>query len=698
MSAVSGTDVPSSTTTAAGPKPRSCVVCRSRKVRCDKQTPCSNCRKANITCVSSASERTPRWARRYQAERLANGGQATNAPVAQEAKSDVDKVIDRLRTLENLVKELSGQLQEAQAAASSAGGSPHVVDAPQSSNQELGKENHREMSPTVSTGSMQRQFGRLVIQGASQSRYVSSGFWSRVNDELEGLKMETQTLASEEPDSSEDDFSSAKTPSTQELGRTPSQHNAFLFRHNLKAPVADLREFQPLPSQVPFLLDVFAENVNFVVQIVHMPTVTKMVREMRTGGTTHLTPSNEALLFSIYYAAITSMEDDDVMTNFGSSKTYLSLKFRLGLEHALAKADFLNAPDLTLVQAFALFLGLVRRHDSPRFVWMMTGLVIRMAHYLGLQRDGSHFEHLSPYEIEIRRRVWWMVYMLDIRASEDQGTDLTITAGTFDTKIPLNINDTDIDPETKETPKERDSVTDMTMALIFFGTAEIMTRMMATSNRHGVAGLEDQGRLLNEMCRTFDEGYLTYATESKADIYWAGVIISKLVLAKMRLIVYLPILFSSPSEDFSDDIRTKLLIAAIEVAEYNHTLNSTQKFRKWRWVYQTYTHWHAIVYLMIEISRRPWSPMIERAWLVLGSSWLIPPQTNLDKNLGIWVPLKKLMDKARKHRNSELARLRADPPATARLELEDQNLPLPSSSPMETDIEDLCERWRQLVV
>jgi hypothetical protein len=47
-------------------------------------------------------------------------------------------------------------------------------------------------------------------------------------------------------------------------------------------------------------------------QIVHMPTVTKMVRNLRGNPTARLTPSNEALMFSIYYAAITSMEEEDV--------------------------------------------------------------------------------------------------------------------------------------------------------------------------------------------------------------------------------------------------------------------------------------------------------------------------------------------------------------------------------------------------
>lgn len=389
-----------------------------------------------------------------------------------------------------------------------------------------------------------------------------------------------------------------------------------------------------------------------------------------------------------------------IMTNFGSSKSDLNLKYRLGLEHALAKADFLNVPDIVLVQAFAIFLCLVRRHDSPRFVWMMTGLVIRMAQYLGLQRDGTHFTHLTPFEIEMRRKVWRLVCALDVRASEDQGTDLTIPSGSFDTRIPLNLNDEDIDPETKHMPTERDGVTDMSFARIFFGMDDIVRQMMTPSVGDGVAGLEDQSRLLNEIYQNFEQGYCQYTTESGNIAYWVGVTIARLVVAKMTLIVFLPVLFSSPSEHISDEVRTKLLVSAIEVAEYNHALNAEQACRQWRWLYQTYTHWHAIVYLMIEISRRPWSPIVERAWVALHSSFLIPAQAPMNKNLNIWVPLRKLMEKASKHRDAELNRLRADQQAAARLEMEDEKFPLPSSSePFSTGSSvDICrERWRQLV-
>jgi len=122
-------------------------------------------------------------------------------------------------------------------------------------------------------------------------------------------------LGGDESDSAEDEASPGKTPSsTQELERAPLDRHAFLFRHNLSPSAADTRELHPLPSQIPFLLNIFSESVNSFAQIVHMPNLTKMVRDLR-GDMTRLTPANEALMFSIYYSAITSMEEDDVSSS-----------------------------------------------------------------------------------------------------------------------------------------------------------------------------------------------------------------------------------------------------------------------------------------------------------------------------------------------------------------------------------------------
>ncbi|KAJ5999024.1 hypothetical protein N7451_006834 [Penicillium sp. IBT 35674x] len=660
---------------ARAPNPRSCVICRSRKVRCDKLSPCSNCRRGNIACVYPSGDRPPRWARRLE------------RPVTGE-------VMERLHHLEGLVKELTGQLEQAHAAAKSSAASSNSPGSSTHDN-EVGLQG---ITSLAGQGSVSNRFGRLALNDANRSRYVGSGFWSWVNDEIGELKTETGNLAMEGYESSDDEMSS-KTPSTQELGRTPSDRHAFIFRHNLNPSTPEIREFHPLPSQIPFLLNVFSENVNSIAQIVHMPSTSKMISELR-GDMSKLTPSNEALMFSIYYGAVTSMEDEDIMINLGVSKQHLNLKYRLGLEHALAKADFLNSPDLVLVQSLANFLLLARRHDSPRYVWMMTGIVIRMALALGLQRDGSNFGYLTPFEIEMRRRVWWSLCMIDVRASEDQGTDYTIALGSFDTKMPLNINNADISPESKEMPPEHEGLTEMTLTRVNFGIVDVSKQMVTQISKS--TNLEEQSRFLDEIYQRLQVGFLQYHSNPESNIiYWTSVATTRLVIGKMTLLVFVPVLFGSPNENLSEEIRNKLLVAAIEVAEYNHALNAEPACRQWRWVFQTYTHWYAIVYILLEISRRAWSPLVERAWVALHSIWLIPTQSHMGKNLRIWVPLRRLRIKAQKHRESELHRLRGDPAGVKELERQDRGIQQPSSPgsfPEKGDATDVfVQKWRQLL-
>lgn len=184
------------------PKLRSCVVCRSRKVRCDKQSPCSNCRRAGIACVVPSNDRPPRWARRL--ERVANSAAATATALAdgqslpilrqqQQASRQMPnaaaagQVMDRLQSLEGLVKELSGQLEQANAAvaaAQSSTGGSSAGNSPGVSAPERDTDHAMSSSTGAKDTGLQKHFGRMVLQDSSRSHYIGTAFWSRISDEV----------------------------------------------------------------------------------------------------------------------------------------------------------------------------------------------------------------------------------------------------------------------------------------------------------------------------------------------------------------------------------------------------------------------------------------------------------------------------------------------------------------------------------
>jgi hypothetical protein len=82
--------------------------------------------------------------------------------------------MDRLQTLESLVKELTSQLEQAQEEIAHSGSSEANRD----------REAKESISPPTSEDNVQTKFGRLVLQDSNKSRYISSGFWSRVGYEV----------------------------------------------------------------------------------------------------------------------------------------------------------------------------------------------------------------------------------------------------------------------------------------------------------------------------------------------------------------------------------------------------------------------------------------------------------------------------------------------------------------------------------
>ena len=164
------------TLTTQAPAPtsrlRSCLICRSRKVRCDKQLPCSNCRRGNVTCVYPPNERPPRWTRRFLGAGVASSSTtAAFVPTADESIISSQEIVDKIRDLESLVENLQGQLKQT-----------HIVADLTTASSAGAVER---MGPSAAEiTSLQAQFSLLAQDDSHRSRSMYRNFWSLVSDEV----------------------------------------------------------------------------------------------------------------------------------------------------------------------------------------------------------------------------------------------------------------------------------------------------------------------------------------------------------------------------------------------------------------------------------------------------------------------------------------------------------------------------------
>lgn len=150
---------------------RSCELCRQRKVKCDRQHPCSHCAKAGQNCSYPAGPgRAPKRSRR-----------AENA-----------QLMDKLSRLEHIIKRLASEGRDDSDADAAAGGHPEKDAGPaQHSAKSEGEDKRVLGTPSggssevqgESSSSLDVQFGRLVVND-SMSYYVGNVLWANLANEV----------------------------------------------------------------------------------------------------------------------------------------------------------------------------------------------------------------------------------------------------------------------------------------------------------------------------------------------------------------------------------------------------------------------------------------------------------------------------------------------------------------------------------
>lgn len=130
--------------------------------------------------------------------------------------------------------------------------------------------------------------------------------------------------------------------------------------------------------------------------------------------------------------------------------------FRNSVAQTLTLADY-TKPHPFLIEALVFHLhgDYSQTREADVSVWVMTGVIARLAMRSGYHRDSKMFPNITPFQGEMRRRVWTFVRQADLLFSFQVGLPSMIRSSDSDTELPRNLYDDDFDEDCKELPPSR---------------------------------------------------------------------------------------------------------------------------------------------------------------------------------------------------------------------------------------------------
>ena len=295
------------------PKTLSCSSCRQRKIKCDKvQSICTQCSRFGLECINPSRKPNRRAPRPRQRE-----------------------LLDRISRLENIVGQADPQkLQQLDEG---------TLEAPES-------------SPSSGTGGgdqpppSKHRSHKTAAPPAATAKYLSSDFWGNLSAEVEGIRH-----ALDQPSDDSDEEQYEASPESFDASTLPTGPSGFMFgnpQYNERSRIS-----HPPVQMRSRLWSLYVRNVDPVMKVLHRPTVHREFQALANADQNYVpsAPVN-ALLFAVYFCAVTSLTAERCQAQLGDSYDVLTAKYRLLAERALAAANYLNTTDLITLQAFAIFV------------------------------------------------------------------------------------------------------------------------------------------------------------------------------------------------------------------------------------------------------------------------------------------------------------------------------------------------------
>ena len=400
----------------------------------------------------------------------------------------------------------------------------------------------------------------------------------------------------------------------------------------------------PPAEMIRQLWQTFIENVNPLVKVVHIPSL-QTAMDKAISNIENIPRGFEALMFAIYHIAIISLTDDECKDIMGETRTILLRRYLAATKAALSRARFMSTASIVVLQALAIHLISIRDIYEPRALWNLTGVAIRIAEGMGMRIDGKLLG-LSPFETEIRRRLWWQLKLHDSRAAELCGQAKFQDFGLNNTspKKPANVNDADLHPSMLQAPEESTRPTEMIWCmfrseLAGFASAQIarMPKLdKAVFSNHEYAAMDNmkiKDVFIHGLIDDLETKFLRFCDPSQP-LQLMVLFGARCATNIIRFMTYHPRKWANHDQVPSSEQQLVWDVVLQLLEQYNQ-MQSSPQLRRFAWSVPYFIQWHAVIHVLDTLRAKPLHLDAGKAWGLVNTLY----ETNLELCLSTKKPM-----------------------------------------------------------
>ncbi|KAJ5225193.1 hypothetical protein N7468_006418 [Penicillium chermesinum] len=383
--------------------------------------------------------------------------------------------------------------------------------------------------------------------------------------------------------------------------------------------LVDISTLHPEPVHIFRLWQIYLENVNPLLMVTHHPSLQSKIIEA-ASNTSNLNAHLEALMFSIYSMAVGSLPAAECEALFALSRDDLLTRYQFGCQQALLNCRFLRTDNRDCLTAYLLFLVSLHARMHPRSLGSMLAIAVSIAQRMGIHNE-SDLARCTPFEAEMRRRLWWALVCFDARIGELSESKTSILNPTWDCRVPLNVNESSLWPEMKVPPSPRGDATE-TMFIVTRSEHAEYVRNAPFHCEFSNPAMKLLTKSYGEM-NTFENKihhqYLQFCDEGNS-LHCMAVWMSHVQLSKSHLLESYAKNMDAAKHLTGSQIESGIQ-HAFRMLECDTKMLTSSLTKGYTWIISFYFPFPAYAHIVQELVARPAGKHAERAWEIMNSNY-----------------------------------------------------------------------------